>query len=500
MFLGLDLGTSRVKAGLFDQAGRLHRLVRRVYPLHTPRPGWAEQDPADWWAATVACLQEILADGEAAQVEAMGLSGQAPGQVLVTSRGEALGRALVWSDRRARAEAEWLAGQMTVAEAEAWTGFPFVPSATQPAARLLWLRQHRAADWQQCAVVAQPKDYLIQRLTGQIVTDLNSGGGLLHTPSGRYHPDYLRLLGVDPVKMPLALSPEAVVGQVLPEAAAHTGLLAGTPVVGGTIDAWCGILGCGGVVPGRAIDLAGTSEVVAVVTAGPVVGTQGIMSAPLAEGLYWVGGPMQMGGAALDWLAGALYGGEGRYDWLEAEASTIEPGAEGLLFLPYLRGERAPHWDDRARAAFVGLTDRHGRGHCARAVYEGVAFAVADLLERCLVGSGLRRPRALRVSGGGASSALWNQIKADVTGLPVQSMAAESACLGAAMLAAVGVAAFPGLQQAARSMVRPVATFAPRAEHRDLYAGLLALWQGLYPTLRATMSELSTLAEGRTTP
>jgi xylulokinase len=500
MFLGLDLGTSRVKAGLFDRSGRLHRLARRGYPLHIPRPGWAEQEPADWWSATSACLQEILANGGAAQIAAVGLSGQAPGQVLVTSRGEALGRALVWCDRRAMAEAQWLAGQMAVAEAEAWTGFPLVPSATQPAARLLWFQRHRTADWQQCAAVLQPKDYLIQRLTGQIVTDLNSGGDLLHTPTGRYHPEYLRLLGVDSAKMPPAVSPESVVGEVLPEAADQTGLLIGTPVVVGTIDAWCGILGCGGVVPGCAVDLAGTSEVVGVVTAGPVKEEGGIMSASLAEGLYWVGGPMQTGGAALDWLVGAFYGGEGGYDRLEAAASAVGPGAEGLLFLPHLRGERAPHWDDRARAAFVGLTDRHDRGHCARAVYEGVAFAVADMLERCLTVSGLHRTRVLRVSGGGVESAFWNQIKADVVGLPVQLMAPESACLGAAMLAAIGVAAFSGLQQAARSMVRPGATIAPRIEHQELYAALLALWKGLYPTLRATMSELSTLTEGRTAP
>jgi xylulokinase len=293
--------------------------------------------------------------------------------------------------------------------------------------------------------------------------------------------------------MPPAVLPETVVGQVLPEAAAQTGLLTGTPIVAGTIDAWCGILGCGGVVPGRAVDLAGTSEVVAVVTAGPSKGEGDIQSMPLTEDLYWIGGPMQTGGAALEWLNGAFYGGEGQYDQLEAEASAVGPGADGLLFLPYLRGERAPHWDDRARAAFVGLTDRHERGHCTRAVYEGVAFAVADLLQRSLAGNDDHQPRVLQVSGGGASSAFWNQIKADVTGLPVQQMeTVESACLGAAMLAAVGVGAFPELQRAACSMVRPSITYSPWAEHRELYKGLLALWQGLYPSLRITMTELST--------
>jgi xylulokinase len=493
--VGLDLGTSAVKVGLFDEAGQLLRLARRGYRLYTPHPGWAEQEPAEWWAATCDALREALGGADAGRIAAVGLSGQTPGHVLVAPDGTALGRAIVWSDRRAAVEAAWLAERITSQQARAWTGYPSIGSATQPPARLLWLKTHRPADWNGCAAVVQPKDWIALQLTGRIATDVNSGLCLLHPQTGRYAADHLALLGVEPEKLPTALPPTGVVGPVTPEVAVATGLSAGTPVVIGTIDAWCDIIGCGGVEPGIAVDVAGTSEVVALVTEQPATG-DGVFSSPLVDGLHWIGGPMQTGGAALEWLLRGFYGGETDFKQLEAEASAVAPGAEGLLFLPYLRGERAPLWDDAARGAFVGLTDRHTRSHCARAVYEGVAFAVADILERSVTAAGID-PRTLCVSGGGACSALWNQIKADITGLPVQQMAvSDAACLGAAILAAVGAGVFDGLSPTAISaataaMTHPAATFEPRGTRTPVYGTLFSLWRNLYPILRSTFSHLS---------
>ncbi len=490
LFVGVDLGTSAVKVGLFDGAGQMLRLARRSYPLYTPRPGWAEQEPAEWWVATCSALQEATNSAGRGRIAAVGLSGQAPGHVLVTADGTALGRAMIWSDLRAGAEAAWLAEQVTPQQARALTGYRSLSSATQPPARLLWLKTHRADDWNRCAAAVQPKDYIALRLTGRIATDVNSGFCLLRPQTGDYDTDYLALLGLDLAKLPVALQPTEVVGLVRPDAAAVTGLPSGTPVVSGTIDAWCDIIGCGGVAPGCAVDVAGTSEVVALVTAQPVEG-DGVYSSPLVEGLSWIGGPMQAGGAVLEWLARGFYNGEPGYQRLEAEASVITPGAEGLLFLPYLRAERAPLWDDTIRAAFVGLTDHHTRSHCARAAYEGVAFAVADILERSVAAAGTT-PETLRVSGGGARSPLWNQIKADVTGLRVQQMAvSDAACLGAAMLAAIGVGTWSGLADAAASMTHPAAFFDPRPTHTATMRTLFALWQTLCPALRTAFSQLS---------
>jgi xylulokinase len=490
LFLGLDLGTSAVKVGLFDVQGNLLGRARRAYPLYTPRPGWAEQEPEDWWVAVCDALREVLAGVAARDVAAVGLSGQAPSQVLVAADGRPLGRAIVWSDRRAAAEAAWLAKHVSPEEAETWTGSSFVGGATQPPARLLWLKTHRPEDWAPCAAVVQPKDWLALRLTGRVATDTNSAGGLLDSRMSAYATELLARIDVDVEKMPPLLEPTAVLGPVTREAAAATGLLAGTPVVVGTVDAWCDIIGCGGTAPGCAVDVAGTSEVVALITAEHVDG-EGVFGVPLAEGRHWVGGPMQVGGAALAWLAQGLYGHEAAdFGLLEAEASAVEPGAEDLLFLPYLQGERSPVWDPAARAAFVGLTDRHTRRHCARAVYEGVAFAVRDLLERCQAAAGLAAEE-LRVTGGASVSGFWNQVKADVTGLPVQRLAVQdAACVGAALLAATGVGTYAGLDEAGEAMVRIGERFDPVSGRRPLYDELFAVWRQLYPALRAVFPRL----------
>lgn len=492
LLLGLDLGTSAVKVGLFDLGGNLLHQARRTCALYTPRPGWAEQEPEEWWAAICDGLQEVLAGMDGGRIAAVGLSGQSPSHVLVTANGVSLGRAIVWSDRRATVEAEWLAERITPEQARAWTGCTFVTGANQPLTRFLWLKAHRPDDWARCAAVVQPKDFVAGRLTGRIATDVNSALGLLNPRTGQYATELLALLGIEPEKMPPVLEQTAIVGCVMPEVTSTTGLPPGIPVVTGTVDAWCDIIGCVEIEPGSAVDVAGTSEVVALVTAELVDGdSEGVASAPLAGGRSWVGGPMQMGGAALTWLARCFCGQE-RPDFrsLEAEASAAAPGADGLLFLPYLQGERAPVWDPAARGAFVGLTDRHMRAHCFRAVYEGVAFAVRDLLERCQVAAGIA-PQMLRVSGGGSVSTFWNQVKADVTGLPVQRVAIpDAACLGAALLAAVGVGAFDGFAEASGVMIRAGDVFDPVAAHASRYDELFVAWRCLYPALGPLFTRL----------
>jgi xylulokinase len=491
LLVGLDLGTSAVKVGVFDTEGNLLRRSRRSYPLYTPHPGWTEQEPEEWWASTCAALGEALAGVEAGRIAAVGLSGQSPSQVLLADDGTALGRAIVWSDRRATLEAEWLAERITPEQAEVWTDCAFVTGVNQPPARLLWLRTHRSDDWARCAAVIQPKDYIAYQLTGEIATDVNSALGLYNPQSRQYSPDLLRLLDVDPSRMPPVLGQTAITGHVKPGAAAATGLQPGVPVITGTIDAWCDIIGCVGIAPGSAVDVAGTSEVVAL-TMAELVSGDGVFGAPLANGRYWVGGPMQVGAAALTWLSRCFYGQESPdFRLLESEAMSVAPGAEGLLFLPYLRGERAPVWDPAARGTLFGLTDRHSRAHCTRAVYEGVAYAVRDLLERCKAVA-VAAPKAVRVSGGGSASDFWNQVKADIIGLPVQRVAVlEAACLGAAVLAAAGVGLFDGLEQASEAMIRVGETFDPIAAHVSRYESMFATWRLLYPTLRPLFQRLS---------
>ncbi len=490
VFVGLDLGTSAVKVGLFDVAGHALHLARVPYSLYTPEPRWVEQEPLDWWQAACTALREVLAGVGAHEVAAVGLSGQTPGHVLVAAGGTPLRRAIIWSDQRADAEAAWLAEHITPEQAREWTGSSFIADVTQPPARLLWLKNHCPAEWARCDAVIQPKDFLALRLTGRIATDRQSSYCLYDPQAGRYRAEYLQALGIAPEKMPPVLEPTGIVGHVTPEAATATGLRAGVPVAIGTIDAWCDIIGCGGAAPGQAVDVTGTSEVIALITDHPVDAqataspkAEGVFGSYLLENLYWVGGPMQGGGGTLLWWVRGFYGQAPDLRQLADEASAVPPGADGLLFLPYLRGERAPVWDPQARGAFVGLTDRHTRAHCTRAVYEGIAFAVRDILERSQVAAGVDA-ESLRVSGGPSRSGFWNQIKADVTGLPVQQMAvSDAACLGAAMLAAIGVQAHRDLAAASAAMVRPAHVFAPgpaAARYRELFA----TWRELYPLLR----------------
>ena len=495
LLLGVDLGTSAVKAGLFDLHGQPQAQAQAGYPVHRPHPGWAEQEPADWWAATCTAIRQALAGLQAGRLAAVGLCGQSPGLVLVDARGAALGRALTWQDRRASAEAAWLAGRLSPEQARAWTGLATLADPSLPPARLLWLQRHRPQDWRRTRAILQPKDYLVLRLTGETATDLHSAFGLASPDAGDYHRSLLDLLELDPARLPALREPTAVVGRVTPEAARETGLAPGTPVVTGTVDAWCSIIGCGAGA-GQAADVAGTSEIVALVSDRPA-GGEGIHCAPLIDRLYWAGGPTQAGGGILAWLAAGFcpeWGGESGLARLEAEAQTAPPGCAGLIFLPYLAGERAPLWDDRARGAWIGLTAGHTRAHCIRAAYEGVALAVRHILTLCERALGAEAGE-VRVSGGGSRSRFWNQVKADVTGkrlLQVQTAATGS--LGAAILAAMGAEVHPSHAAAVAAMVHVSASVEPRPELGARYDELFAVYRKLYPDLRPSLWRLGAIA------
>ena len=484
MLLGIDVGTSAVKVGLFTADGETAALAWRAYPVHAPRPGWAEQMPDDWWTAACGAIHEVLAAAETEQVAAVGLCGQTPGHVLVDASGRAVGPAIIWQDRRAEAEAAWLGKNVTAQQAREWVGLDSLADSTLPPARMLWLANHRPRDWARCAVVLQPKDYISLRLTGECATDIHSAFGLASGDAEAYIPAFFDLLGLDIGRLPLLQSPTAVLGEVTETASEETGLPVGTPVVVGTVDAWAEIIGCGGTEPGRAVDIAGTSEVVALVVDN--FGREdGITGSRLFGNLGWLGGPTQAGGAALHWFADGFYDeAEGVLARLEADAASVQPGSDGLLFLPYLAGERAPIWDSAARGAFVGLTFGHTRAHCARAVYEGVAFSMRHILSLAERASGVTA-NALRVSGGGSRSALWNQIKADVTKKQVLRMdVPEAGALGAAMLASIGVGLYRDHRAAAAAMVRAHVAAEPNRERSLLYESSFVRYQSLYATLK----------------
>jgi len=486
IFCGLDIGTSSVKAGLFDMNGHLLASAAVSIPLYSPFEGWAEQVPQDWWAAACQTLKQVTAEVDLGEVVALGLSGQCPSHVLVDRSGKSLGRSIIWRDQRAQEEACWLAENIPADKARAWAGTDFLGEATMPPARLLWLKTHAAELLKQSAAILQPKDFIGMQLTGVAATDENSAYCLYNTQTGCYEPEYFAALGVPIELMPRVLQPEGVLGKVHREAAQATGLPEGVSVVCGTIDAYCDNLAGGAIIPGHAVDVAGTSEIVSLGVSRAGEGG-GVYVAAIGSAGRFLCGPTQAGGDTLRWLSQGFYpelGGRVDFVKLEQEASTVPAGSDGLVFLPYLNGERAPIWDSQIRGGFVGLTLAHNRAHCTRAVYEGIGFAVRHILETCEEVSGIKA-ELLTVCGGGSGSAFWNQVKADILQRPVAAMeVSQTGCLGAAMLASVGAGAYPDLAAANEKMMRLKAALQPNPGNADSYERAYRRYRALYPVLK----------------
>ena len=497
LLIGLDLGTSSVKAGVFNRQGRALALAGRPLAVTVPHSGWAEQDPRAWWQGACEVLREVLRNIEPTRVAGLGLCGQCPGHVLVGENGEPLHPAIIWRDQRAEAEVDWLLEHTSPQQVQSWLGTRFVADPSLPPARLLWLKCNRPEIWARTRWVLQPKDFLGLKLTGVAGTDSNSAYSLAHPRTRQYPVEFFDLMGISPDLMPPVLEDvSAVLGEITPEAAGQTGLIPGIPVVVGTIDAWCDNLAGGVLFHGQAVEVAGTSEMVSM-AASPQQGGEGVFLARIGEQAHFVVGPAQVGGETLCWLARGFYpemSGTPDFEVLEQSARKVPPGSDGLVFLPYLSGERAPIWDAHARACFIGLTLTHGRQHCTRAAYEGVAFSVRHILETCEKATAARAEQIV-VCGGGSRSRFWNQIKADVLQRPVRPAAiAESACLGAAILASVGVGVFGRLVEACREMIFLLEPVLPDPRTAEVYRKNYQVYLAAYPALKGLFQNL-TLSE-----
>ena len=486
--IGLDVGTTSCKAGLFDSHGQLLALASAGYPVDRPRPGFVEQDPERYWAAAVQCLRELLASPRADVARLAGLSscGQAPTMLLLDAGGLPVRPAILWQDTRAVAEAEALARDPGTDTLARWMGVRWPVDASLPLARLLWLKRHEPDTLAHTAVTFQPKDLVHLRLTGRAATDPWSAKGLAH--QGTYQPiDAIReMAGLDRSILPPTLPSGAVMGTVSAGGAATTGLPEGLPVAAGWTDALAAMLGAGAFGrAGLAADVSGTSEVVGLCLPERPRDTGALLAAPVLDTGRWVlYGPTQASGGSFGWALAAIGPQPPDAGAALDAAAAVAAGAEGLIFLPYLEGERAPLWDPRARGAFIGLSSGHGQAHLFRAVLEGVACSVRHILNLAEGLAGLPAEE-VRVAGGGARLALWNQIKADVVGRPVVPGAtSENGVLGAAMLAALGAGLYAGVTAAGEAMVQVHSPLAPRAEHRDVYDRAFRRYAALYPRLR----------------
>ncbi len=491
-FLGMDLGTTSLRSLVVDAGGAVVGGASAGYPTAQPHPGWTEQEPDDWWRACRSALAELSARGLLAQVEGIGLTGQMHGSVFLDRQHRILRPAILWNDQRTADEAADIEERVGQRRLIRLTGNRALTGFTAP--KLLWLRHHEPHRFRRLRHLLLPKDYLRLRLTGELATDVaDASGTLLFDIRGRrWSAELMRLLDLEEALLPVALESPAVSGHVGESAAADLGLPEGTPVVAGAGDQAAGAVGAGAVSPGVVMVGIGTSGVVFTAAEHPAVERRGRLHAfcHAAPGVWHVMGVMLAAGGSFGWLASAL-GKSAEYLAKKAAASPV--GSGGLIFLPYLSGERTPHADPLARGAFVGLTTSHGPGDLARAVMEGVAFGLRDCLE--LVRA-LRLPiDEVRLIGGGARSSLWRQIVADVLGLPILRLKAEEgAAYGAALLAGVGAGVWKDVPAACRAAVRTGDRVDPQPQAASLYDELYGRYCELYPKLKHSFSALHALA------
>jgi xylulokinase len=464
--LGVDVGTSSLKAGLFTLDGTPLGLAQAEYPLASPEKDAEEQDPDDWWAALAFVSRELMALlDDPARLAAVSIGGQAPTLVAANAGFRPTHPAITWLDQRPADEADRLYARLGQA-VPVWGSWP---------AQAAWFVRHRPVALRRTRWLFGCPDYLASRLTRTAST-------LLSTP-----PAELEAAEIDARLMPPMADPGKVIGQVDRAAAAETHLPAGTPVVGGFVDGVLGVLGSGVRQPGDACMNCGTSGTFSTVCLPP-------LGYPMM-GISILGSATNTSGKALDWFAHQIAPGGAGYAELIADAATAPPGSDGLLFLPHLAGERAPERDPRSRAAWVGLTLGHDRRHLLRALLEGVAFSfrsIQDWVESC--GAEVRDVRCV---GGQARSEVWNQIKADILNRPVLvPSVVETAVLGAAILAALGIGAYASLEQAIAAMVRVSRTLEPDARNAELYGRMLEGYRELYPALRQTSWRLHDISAG----
>jgi xylulokinase len=467
--VGLDVGTTGVKALALSPEGDVLARAEESYELSTPHPGWAEQDPEDWWRAAERALDAL--GGEPA---AIGLSGQMHGLVVLDDRDRVLRPAILWNDQRTEAECVEIEERVGLTRLIQLTGNRALTGFTAP--KLLWLRRHEPTTFAQVAHVLLPKDYVRLRLTGEHAIDVADASGtlLFDVARRRWSQEMLEALEVDPAWLPRALESPEVSGETA----------AGIPVAAGSGDQAAAALGVGVDRPGPVSVVLGTSGVVFAALPAFAADPQARVHAfcHAVPGVWHAMGVMLSAGGSLRWVRDVV-GPRGGYDELTAAAEEWPAGSEGLTFLPYLSGERTPHADPHARAAFAGLTLRHDRGALVRAVLEGVAYGLRDSLE-LLRELGVD-PRDGRVSGGGARSELWLRILASVLGLPIRRTTAdEGSAYGAALLGGVAAGVFRDVHEAVATCVRLLDPVDPDPQWVDAYEHGYRRFQLLYPALR----------------
>jgi xylulokinase len=482
--LASDLGSSGCKTVVVNGDGRVVGAASRDYPMHHPRDGWCEQDPADWVEAVLATASRALAASGVApgDVAAVGLVGVTHNAVLLDSEGRVLRPSILLFDTRSEAECAALAARFGEA-VFARTRNSVTPIWTWP--QLMWVRDHEPEIWSRVARILFQKDHVRHAIAPAPVTDsVDAAGSLLFDPvEGRWVEEFVDDLGLPRAALPETAAPSDIVARLVPWAASRIGLRAGTPVVAGTTDTVAEVLGAGAIRPGQGtVKLASVGRVTCVAER-PLDHPMALNYRHVLDGLWYPGTATKHASTALRWLREIAGGAD--FATLSAEAAAVPPGADGVIFHPYLSGEWAPHWDSRLRGSFVGFTVAHGRAHAARAVMEGVAFAIRDAVDFA-AGFGLRAEE-FRLLGGGSVSPVWSQILADVLDRDLVVPAERDAAYGAALITGMGAGLFPRDAAGLARLIRVEATLRPDPAAAARYAAL----HGIHRDAAAALAPLS---------
>jgi len=506
IFLGIDIGTSGTKTLAIDEEGTILASAMETYPCYVPKPLWSEQEPDDWWRATVVSVRAVMAKArlKPADVKAIGLSGQMHGSVFLDKSDKVIRRAILWNDQRTSAECEEIeqrvggrANLIKLVANPALTGF------TAP--KILWLRNHEPRHFAKTCKVLLPKDEIRRRLTGEYATEVSDASGmlLLDVAKRTWSKKLLAALELDIDLFGKCYESEEVTGKLTPDAAEQLGLTTSCVVVGGAGDCAAGAVGNGIVSRGVLSTSIGTSGVMFIhsdeVKIDPLGRVHTFCHA--VRGKWHMMGVNLSAGGSLQWFRNVLCKADVEaakrartdiYDLLAEEAGTVRPGSEGLFFLPYLSGERTPHADPDARGCFVGLTLAHTRGHLLRAIMEGVTYSMRESLD---IFEKLGVPvRQIRASGGGSRSPLWRQIQADVFGRKVVTInSEEGAAYGVALLAAVGAGAFKNIEEACSATIRVVQETPTNRAAKQHYNQAFPIYQQLYQSLKEDFKSIAAL-------
>lgn len=493
MLLGLDIGTTGARCLAVDSDGNVVAAASAEYPLHSPHPGWSEQRPEDWWDAAAAVISSVAAQAEG-KVSAIGLTGQMHGSVFLDRAGKVIRPAILWNDQRTVEQVEAITERVGAQRLIQVAGNPALTGFQAP--KILWLRDEEPAAYRRVASVLLPKDYVRFKLTGERATDVSDASGtlLLDLEKRDWSNEILQALDIPARWLPRVCESPDQTGRVRPELASQFDLARNVPVAAGAGDNAAAAVGNGIVHEGLASCSIGTSGVLFAHTDTLKPDPSGRLHTfcHAVPDRYHMMGVTLAAGASLRWWRDVAAPGSD-YGQLSGLAATAPPGSEGLVFLPYITGERSPHLDPRARGAFVGLSSRHSLGHLTRAVMEGVAFSLRDSLE--VMEELGASPRQIRATGGGARSDFWRQLLADILGRPIARAATdEGPAYGAALLAGVASGAFQSVQEATAGIRLRDDPSEPDPEKKRRYDDHYAVYRSLYQANAGAMHRLSDLA------